>query len=455
MQQVDISEIIDKSTISGFQIRVFALCAMVVLLDGIDYQLIGIVAPKIAGELGVGHAALGGVMAAGPLGAAIGALSCGMIADRFGRQRTFAAATLLFGAFTFASSYSTSLTDLAILRFLTGLGLGGAVPGAIALASEYAPRRRRAAIVSLLWAAFPLGGMTGGLLNAYLVNVLDWRNLFELWGLIPFVVGLLLFVALPESAQFLTLRNPKSPALARIAQTISKEPAGDLVFVTHEVPLPGVPLRNIFLEGRTMVTASLWVILFVILGILTVLAVWTPALMTSLGYSISQGALVIAIHGFGSFVGTSAAGRAMERFGVVNFLVPVFLIAALTLLGFGLTSKFGYGALLAGGLATGVALGMANSCIVALSALTYPTSIRSTGVGWATSMGRFGAVVGPFLVATMIGVGADMTTVYEVLAALLLVTLPFVAQVARYARAKSLLGARREIPPRDELHISH
>lgn len=147
-QSINVATLIDSRPISSFQLYVFLLCGLVVLLDGIDYQVIAIAAPLISRELGIERGVLGWVFAAGPLGAAIGGLTCGLIADRFGRQRTLTATTCLFGVATFATAYASDFASLLTLRFITGLGLGGAVPCFIALTSKYAPRRRRASIVS-------------------------------------------------------------------------------------------------------------------------------------------------------------------------------------------------------------------------------------------------------------------------------------------------------------------
>ena len=444
MQTINVTDLIDRSRISAFQIRVFALCGLVILLDGIDYQLIGIAAPKIVQEFGFPRGALGWVFAAAPLGAAIGGLSCGPVADRLGRQKMLVVTTFLFGAATLATTLTDGIMSLVLVRFITGVGLGGAVPCCIAMTSEYAPARRRAAIVSLLWAAFPLGGMTGGFANAYLIQHVTWRTLFEVWGLLPIGVALLLLLALPESARFLLIRQADRARLNRIVGQISGIPADAATFTSTEEPLPGLPVRHLFSGGRATGTIPLWLSMFIVLGTLTILAAWTPALITPLGFTSSDAALVVAAHGLGSFVGTACAGRIMERLGVTRSVIPVFILAAASVMAYGAAGSHGFALLVFTSVLTGVFLGLASSSVIALAALVYPTAVRSTGVGWAVSMGRFGSVAGPVAVGVMVGRGADVTDVFLTLGAALLVAVPCIWALGAYSRHQRLLEPASE-----------
>jgi len=442
VQTINVTELIDKSRISAFQMLVFSLCGVVILLDGIDYQLIGIVAPKLVQEADIARSALGWVFAAGPLGAAVGGLTCGLLADRFGRQKMLVATTLLFGGASLATSFISGLEPLLLLRFITGLGLGGAVPCCVALTSEYAPARRRATIVSLLWAAFPLGGMTGGFVNAYLIRVLDWSRLFEIWGVVPMCVAVVLLVFLPESARFLVVRQAARDQVRRIVGRIDSAHANATTFVATEEVLEGVPLKHLFQSGRWTGTIPLWFAMFIVLGALTVLAAWTPALLTPLGFTNSDAALVIAVHGFGSFVGTVCAGRLMELFGVRRVVIPTFILAGLSVFAYGWAGSRGFDVLAVASVLTGIFLGLGSSSVIALTALAYPTAIRSTGIGWAIAAGRFGSVIGPVCVGLMVGSGLGMAEVFGTLGAILLLALPFIWLLSLYiARQRVLFDA--------------
>ncbi len=435
MAGVDVTSLIDQSPISRTQIRIFLLCAVVVFLDGVDYQVIGIAAPMLIRDIGFARGQLGWIFSAATLGAAVGGFTCGPIADRLGRQRTLVGTTILFGAGTLATAFAHDLPTLLSVRFMTGLGLGGAVPCFIALTSEYAPRRRRATIVSVLWAAFPLGAMVGGFANAYLVRIVDWRSLFVIWGVVPLAYAAALYVWLPESMHFLLVRGDAGERVRSLLPKITGVALvpGATLLASGERTLDASP-RNLFVGGRAAGTIPLWIVLLVVLGTLTTIQVWTPALITPLGFSASDAALVLAFNGLGSLVGTSSAGRLVERFGVARCLVPAFVLSSVVVLLFGWFGTSSFWLLVTAAVLAGVFLGIASSGSIALSALVYPTSVRSTGIGWAMSFGRLGATLGPLAVGLMVGSGASVAQVFLAIASALLIAVPCIGALAIYSR---------------------
>lgn len=446
--QVNVATLIDEAPVSWFHVTVFFLCAVVVFLDGIDTQVIGIAAPMISAEHGIARSLLGWVFSAGTLGATVGALICGLVADRVGRKMVLVVATAGFGVFTLATTLTDGFASLAAFRFATGLGLGGAVPCFVALTSEYAPASRRATAVTLLWAAFPLGGMTGGFLNASLLHLVGWRALFVVWGVVPLFVAASLAVWLPESVRFLLAHRSNSKEVGRIVDRLSPgATAGGAVFTAREVELPGFALRHLFVEGRAMGTVPLWVISFLVFGALTVIAVWTPALLTAQNFPSADAAMVVGFNGLGSFIGTSAAGRLIERFGAARVMIPAFVLAALALMLYG-SSSYAFVAVSLASLAAGVFLGVSSSSVVALSAAAYPTAIRSTGIGWALGLGRFGSVVGPLAIGAMVGAHWSLVQIWFVLGCVLLLAVPCVWIVARPGRFRDDKAALTEADER-------
>jgi MFS family permease len=204
---VDVAKLIDGSGLSRLQIAVVLLCGLVAILDGADTTSIAIATSTIAGMLNFPVSAFGLVFAAGTLGAMLGAMTFGLLADRFGRKRLLVAATILFGIFTLLIAHAQSYSTLVLYRIIAGFGLGGATPCFLALVSEYVPRQVRGTVVSVLWATFPFGIMLGGFLNSYLVTAFSWQMIFYVGGAIPLVVAALLTVMLPESLQFLIGRG--------------------------------------------------------------------------------------------------------------------------------------------------------------------------------------------------------------------------------------------------------
>ncbi len=435
--EVNVTRLIDQGRLTSFQIGTIICCALVNLFDGIDTQSIGVAAPFIADALGIKIANFGPIFSAALLGATVGAASFGPLADRLGRKTLLIFATLLIGVFTLLTATATSVPMLVAFRVLAGLGLGGATPCFIALTSEYAPARLRAAIVTLMWSSFPLGGMIGGLLNSYLLTKMGWQAIFYLGGVLPLVIAVVLYFYLPESIKFLLTRGNNSDAVRRIvARFRSPFVKSDAHFVIEEKSLPGAPIRHLFNEGRKWGTLLLWVPFFMGFGVLTVVTLWTPALLRLNGISPANTAFVVAFNGLGAFIGQSTAGRLMERFGILRVLFPAFL------LGTAATVGLGYGASSVALAATfiglvGLFMGLGTAGAIALSALIYPTPIRSTGVGWGMAMGRFGQIVGPLIAGALLGAGWAADSIMIVIACGGLIGAVFVVLFTTWFRNRS------------------
>ena len=403
--EVNITRLIDDGPLTRFQIGVIICCALVNLFDGADTQSIGVAAPFIADELGIEIANFKWIFSSALVGATLGAATFGPLADRFGRKRLLIIATILIGIFTILTAFATSVPTLIAFRVLAGLGLGGATPCFIALTSEYAPARLRAALVTVMWAAFPLGGLTGGLLNSYLIPTMGWRAIFYIGGVVPLLIAVVLALFLPELIKFLLARSKDADAVRRIvARFRSRDVSPDARFVVDEEHLPGTPVRHLFTEGRMAGTLLLWVPFFMGFGILTVVTLWTPALLRLNGISAANTAFVVAFNGLGAVIGQSSAGRLIQRFGILPVLLPGFLLGAAATVGLGYAaSSVALAATFVG--LVGLFLGFGTAGAIALAAIIYPTPIRSTGVGWGMAMGRFGQIVAPWIAGALLGAG--------------------------------------------------
>jgi len=424
---VNISDLIDSSPIGGFQIRVFVLCGLVALLDGADTQSIGVAAPFIAENLHIPITSFGPIFSAALFGAMLGALTFGPLADRFGRKVMLIIATLVFAIFTFATPFSDSVSTLLAFRFLAGIGLGGATPCFIALTSEYTPERSRAMVVTAQWAGFPLGGMLGGLLNSYVVAEFGWRALFYVGGVAPLVLSLLLAWLLPESLRFLLARRSGATAqIGHITAALSGKtlPAGVRITSTEE-RLTGLSVKHLFMENRALMTLLLWVPFLIGFGILAVVTLWTPALLRQHGISASSTAFVVAFNGLGAVFGQGFSGRLLERFGVVPVLAPAFIIGAACTAALGYaTTSVAWSATFVG--LVGLFLGVGTAGAIALAAMAYPTAIRSTGVGWAMGMGRFGQTLLPLASGIMLGWGWGTEGMLDAIGGLALIAALFI-----------------------------
>jgi MFS transporter, AAHS family, 4-hydroxybenzoate transporter len=438
---IDVGKLIDAAGLGRFQISIVVLCGLVAILDGADTTSIAIAASTIAGLLNVPMSAFGLVFAAGTLGAMLGAMTFGPLADRFGRKRLLIASTVLFGIFTLLIAHAQSYSALVLYRVIAGLGLGGATPCFLALVSEYVPRQLRGTVVSVLWAAFPLGIMLGGFVNSYLVTAFGWQMIFYVGGVLPLIVAALLTLMLPESLQFLIGRRGATGPAARIVARIAPGAVHQNTILTVERDsLPGVPVKYLFTEGRALSTVALWVPFFAAFGVLSAVVFFTPALLRSAGgvaSAASNGALVNAFHGLGALLGMAVAGQLVDRFG------PRRVLSAALLIGAACTAALGPSVSSVSLAATATAsvgffVGIAGSGCIALTAIIYPAEIRATGIGWGIAMGRGGQVVAPLAAGQIIGATGDGSLMLLIMASALVVSIAFVFLLGR---------ARREAHP--------
>jgi AAHS family 4-hydroxybenzoate transporter-like MFS transporter len=394
---VDVAEFIDAQPVGGFQIRLLLICAAVLFLDGFDTQAIGYVAPALARQWGLTKGALGPVFSAGLFGLMIGALVFGPLADRIGRKKIIVFSTLAFGIGTLVTSLVQDVNTLLAIRFLTGLGLGGAMPNAVAMTSEFNPRRRRATMVMIMFCGFSVGAALGGLLAAALIPQFGWRSVFVVGGAAPLLLVPILALRLSESVRFLALTGRANARVAQLLGLINPKAvfAPATQFVVHEPELTGLPVLHLFKDGRTLVTLLLWVVFFMSLLDLYFLSNWLPTVLNDLGASVSGAAAIGSMLQVGGVVGTFALGSIIDRFSF-RALALVYFIAVFAV---GAIGQLGHSVVL-----VALAIFAAGFCIVggqiaanALAAAFYPTSVRATGIGWALGIGRVGSIVGPLV----------------------------------------------------------
>ncbi len=407
---VNITAAMDETSMRGVMIRVGVICAAVALLDGSDTTSIGVAAPLIANKLKLSQVYLGPIFSSATFGMMVGALGFGALADRFGRKRILIVATLLFSVFTAATALANTLGILLLIRFSAGLGLGGAAPCFIALASEYAPKSHRAMIISFIWTAFPLGVVAGAVLNAYLLSHYSWHLIFLIGGALPFIVCLIVVRWLPESVRFLLLRRPGTVQTQRVLSLVFPLLRHDVKVVADEENTAAeASVGSLFARGKTFETLPVWTAFFAAFGMTAATFYWSPVLMHDHGITLPVASLIVGVGGgLGSLAGAAVAGWLMEKLGAVRVLAAVFLLAAMT------TAVLGYAAssttlVLLVVIANGILIaGLSTSGMLALSANIYPVAMRSTGVGWALGLGRLGEVVLPLLVAVLLSIAGGL-----------------------------------------------
>nr|WP_166796064.1 MFS transporter [Methylocella tundrae] len=285
------SGIIDQSPVGIFQLRVFVLCALVAALDGFDTQAIGYVAPLVASAIEIPISSFSLIFSAGLLGASVGAFAFGPLADRFGRKRLLVAACILFASFTLATIGVRSFQGLLALRFLAGLGLGGATPSFLALSAEFSPKRLRSLTITALFAAFPFGGFVGGFASSYLISHYGWQTVFVAGGVTPLLIAGLLAIWLPESLHFMASRGTDKAAVVAVLNRISPTPIPESASIAfpENPPETAPPVRGLFTEGRAPRTLLLGVPFFMGFMILVTVTAWTPLSAQKRRHSVVDG----------------------------------------------------------------------------------------------------------------------------------------------------------------------
>ena len=427
----DLQTLIDAGRLKALQIRIFAICALVVFLDGIDSQSIGIVAPLLASDLNLDKAQLGLIFSIAQVGATVGALLFGPLADRFGRKPILILATAVIAAFTYLTAVSPTFGLLLSVRLVAGVGLAAAIPPALALTSEYAPGRLRGALVTAIFAAYPLGGAVAGFFSAWLLALFDWRMVFYVGAILPVVVMGLIALFVPESLLYLFATGKGrgrrvEGVLRQLAPDV--EPAQVRTSAVVGQKKPSIPLAALF-KGRLMAaTLLLWGVYFFAFATTKIMVVWFPSIMKTAGFDISAASTALGFFNIGATVGMAGSGMLVDRLGPFRALAPALAAAGLCVLGMGLAST---SLTLVIVLATliGVFIGIGGSGAHAVAVAIYTPEMRSSGLGFGLAASRFGQVVSPTVVGLMLNAGLGSQAVYftvalsPVLAALMVVLL--------------------------------
>ncbi|MGY8665127.1 MFS transporter [Bradyrhizobium sp. UFLA05-109] len=403
---VDVTEVIEEARFGRLQLLILVLCAWIALLDGFDTQAIAYVAPVIAEQWGIAMAGFGPIFGAGLAGLTVGAFVLSPAADRFGRKSVILLSVLLFGIFALVTARATTLNELLVYRFLTGLGLGGAMPNIIALTSEYAPKRMRALLIAIMFCGFPLGSTIGGVISAPLIGALGWQAVFVVGGVLPLVTLIVLLIWLPESIRYLMTRDVADERIARLLVRLDPTIAATAAsrYVMHGSQAPGFPVTKLLGEGRASMTALLWIAFFMNLLVMYFLVNWMPSLLKASGLPLNIAILSTAVLNAGGVVGAIVLGRFVDRLDPYLVLGGAYSASALFIAGIAFGSSNVWTLMISTFLA-GFGVVGAQISMNALAASLYPTAIRSTGVGWALGVGRIGSIIGPVAGGVLLGFG--------------------------------------------------
>jgi AAHS family 4-hydroxybenzoate transporter-like MFS transporter len=418
-QTFDVAALLDRSSWSTYQKLLTVLAALAVIFDGFDIQILGFAIPSLIREWHVARGSFGPVLAVGLAGMAVGGPLAGYCGDRFGRRIALIGCVVAFGLATIATALVHGLTGLTILRFVTGMGTGGALPNASALAAEFAPLRRRAMAVKLTLVCFPLGGMLGGLLAAWVLPRFGWRGLYSIGGVLPLVLALFLMALLPESPRFLARRSAMWPRLVGLLGRMGHAvPAGaSFEDLAEHDGAEHASVRRLFRSGLARDTSGLWIAFFCSLGSVYLIFGWLPALLTAQGLNVATASTGLAAYNFGGVLGVllwAALVTALGSRGPMLFGALACAASALVLLMVPIQAHGDHVLLIACLGMNGLLANAVQTSMYALAAHVYPTSVRATGVAYAATIGRLGGLLSSLFGAFVIQSGAG--TYWSVLA---------------------------------------
>jgi AAHS family 4-hydroxybenzoate transporter-like MFS transporter len=414
---VQVSRLLDQRGLSSFHYNLIFWCVLLSLIDGYDIAAIAFAAPHLVREWGLKPGALGPVFSASLIGILFGSALFGWVGDRYGRKTALIASNLLFGVFTLAAAWSTSLDQLFWLRLCAGLGIGGVIPNVVSINTESSPHKFRATLALVAVGFVPLGGAIPGLVAATLVPTHGWQILFTIGGIVPIVLALIGLFTLPESIKYMALHESQRGRMERLINAISPgypvSPNAKFV-IEDEQQFPGFNPIYLFRQGLWLITPLLWLLFALNLMGYFFLLSWTPTLMAVLKLPPSVGALAGAMIQIGGTVGALVLARSFERHRflaiAIVFVIAVPIVASIGYAGLTSTTALAIATFFAGFCVLGIQTG-----INVTGALIYPTSLRANGSGWELGIGRVGSIVGPLVGALFVGLPVEKLYMWSAL----------------------------------------
>ncbi|MGO4815713.1 MFS transporter [Cupriavidus sp. 2MCAB6] len=407
MPQIDIHKLADEARFNRFHAQILLWCALIIIFDGYDLAVVGIALPSIMKSMGVDATSAGFMVSSALFGMMFGAIFMGTIADRIGRRRAIAICILLFSVFTAAAGFTSDPVTFSVTRFLAGLGIGGVMPNVVAQMTEYSPRKIRGTMVTLMFSGYSVGGMLAALLGKGLIESYGWQSVFIAAGLpallIPFILK-----SLPESMPFL-VRKGQIDTLKAIVSRLEpgyRPHAGDQFALPAGDKAGDAPIGKLFQDGRGFSTVMFWVAFFMCLFMVYALSSWLAKMMASAGYSLGSALAFVLVLNFGAMVGAIGGGWLADRFNIKYVLVGMYALAAvsITLLGYPVPTPLLF-----------VLVALAGASTIGTQIVTYayagqfyPMAARATGIGWASGIGRSGAILAPIVIGALVGMSLPL-----------------------------------------------
>jgi AAHS family 4-hydroxybenzoate transporter-like MFS transporter len=409
---VNVSAMLDEGRWTVYQKLLIAGTALTIILDGMDNQLLPNAVPRLMEEWHRDRNAFSSALSTGPFGMMIGGAIGGYLGARIGRRTALLASVIAFAIFTLAVAFAGNLTTLTLLRFLAGIGLGGAVPNAAALAGEYVPKRQRPVAVALTVVCIPLGGVVAASLARTGIERYGWQSLFLAGGVVTMLIGVLLFFVLPESPRYLAGHGGRWPELTRLLRRMGHDVPADVEYVDRDGSAgasPRATLGELFAPAYLRDTLALCASFFFGLLVNSIAIMLIPVVFTGSGFDRPTASQFLGLLNSGGVAGALVAATVVKRFGS---RVPMLGMCALAVIVGVLLSQMMVAppasfALMALMIVVGALLNGVQTTMYALAVHVYPTEVRGTGLGTAVAFGRIGNVLAPWAGNTALNLGAN------------------------------------------------
>src|SRR5437763_12261973 len=392
---------LENQRLGPLQIRVAALCTLVQICDGYDINSIGVAVPQLTHAWNLPGPAFTTAFVWSSIGILVGALSSGPIGDRTGRKPLLLASIAIFGLASLLTAFAGSLTMLAALRFFTGLGIGGAMPGTVALTGDYTPQRLRATVIMATFTGAPLGGFLCGQVAGLVLPSFGWSGLFIVGGIVPLLFLVALVLWLLESPRFLAKKGNLTPREAALLQRLDIRPGQSAATLDLA---DGNPIAMLFGKGYALQTVLLWIIFFCSLMNLFLFAYWLPQVLHLTGMTPAEAARASSFRDLGAIFAVLYLGYLIDRSGperalALHYAVGVVFIGAIALF------AMPYAILAAVIFFSGTAIIGSQTGANATAGTLYPARMRTSGIGWALGIGRLGGIAAPALGGYLFSIG--------------------------------------------------
>lgn len=441
MPNINANEIIDHARLKPIHWRVILLSALIIIFDGYDLVIYGVALPKLMQEWQIDTITAGFLGSVALFGMMFGAIIFGSLSDKlesygFSRKKLIVLCIIFFSGFTLSCSYATNPQSFGILRFLAGLGLGGVMPNVIALMTEYAPKKLRATLVSLMFSGYAVGGMCSALLGIWLVPQFGWKIMFMMGGL-PLLLLPLIWYLLPESIDYLVRRKNTEEAfkiLKQIDNSLTYNNQMQISLHNENQAVSKSPVKDLFAENRGSVTLLFWTSVFMALILVYALGNWLPKLMVEAGYDLSTSLVFLFALNIGGMLGAIFGGYLADRFNLAKVLCTLFASGAIALflLSYSLPTFILYMCIAVAGAAS---IG-GQILLLAYMSQYYSSNIRATGLGMALGVGRLGAILGPILCGWLLSLSLPLTYNFIALAIPCMIAVISVSMINYYLKQK-------------------